>query len=107
MWANLLALDLYSDLVFVSDDAAQFKLLAFLHALCWVHMERHVAQLIPLTDALLVSHEECHRVADRDANGLTRLDANGAPSTHEDCHTISETLTVEVRVWPFTSLRIF
>ncbi len=49
LWANLLAHDLYSDLVFVSDDAAQFKLLAFLHALCWVHMERHVAQLIPLT----------------------------------------------------------
>jgi hypothetical protein len=49
LWANLLAHDLYSDLVFVSDDAAQFKLLAFLHALCWVHMERHVAQLIGLT----------------------------------------------------------
>ncbi len=49
LWANLLAHDLYSDLVFISDDAAQFKLLAFLHALCWVHMERHVAQLIGLT----------------------------------------------------------
>ena len=47
----MLAHDLYSDLVFVSDDAAQFKLLAFLHSLCWVHMERHVARLIPLTDA--------------------------------------------------------
>jgi Transposase IS66 family len=50
LWANLLAHDLYSDLVFLSDDAKQFKLLAFLHALCWVHMERHVARLIPLTD---------------------------------------------------------
>lgn len=57
LWANLLALDLYSDLVFVSDDAAQFKLLAFLHALCWVHMERHVAQLIPLTDDQRAAHE--------------------------------------------------
>ncbi len=57
LWANLLALDLYSDLVFVSDDAAQFKLLAFLHALCWVHMERHVARLIPLTDAERAAHE--------------------------------------------------
>jgi hypothetical protein len=57
LWANLLAHDLYSDLVFVSDDAAQFKLLAFLHSLCWVHMERHVARLIPLTDAERAAHE--------------------------------------------------
>jgi len=57
LWANLLALDLYSDLVFISDDAAQFKLLAFLHALCWVHMERHVAQLIPLNADQRAAHE--------------------------------------------------
>jgi hypothetical protein len=57
LWANVLALDLYSDLVFVSDDAAQFKLLAFLHALCWVHMERHVAQLIPLDAEQRAAHE--------------------------------------------------
>lgn len=57
LWANLLAQDLYSDLVLISDDAAQFKLLAFLHALCWVHMERHVAQLIPLTDSQRAAHE--------------------------------------------------
>jgi Transposase IS66 family len=57
LWANLLAHDLYSDLVLVSDDAAQFKLLAFLHALCWVHLERHVAQLIPLTASQRTAHE--------------------------------------------------
>jgi Transposase IS66 family len=57
LWANLLAHDLYNDLVLVSDDAAQFKLLAFLHALCWVHMERHVAQLIPLTADQRAAHE--------------------------------------------------
>ena len=42
--------EVYIDLVLISDDAGQFKLLAFLHALCWVHLERHVAQLIPLVD---------------------------------------------------------
>jgi Transposase IS66 family len=57
LWANLLAHDLYSDLVFVSDDAAQFKLLAFLHALCWVHMERHIAQQIALTAEQRAAHE--------------------------------------------------
>jgi hypothetical protein len=51
LWANLLMLDLYTDLVLISDDAGQFKVLTFFHALCWVHMERHVARLIPLTDA--------------------------------------------------------
>ena len=53
----MLAHDLYSDLVLISDDAGQFKLLAFLHALCWVHMERHVARLIPITDAQHAAHE--------------------------------------------------
>jgi hypothetical protein len=57
LWANLLAHDLYSDLVLISDDAAQFKLLAFLHALCWVHMERHVVRLIPLTADQRAAHE--------------------------------------------------
>jgi Transposase IS66 family len=57
LWANLLAQGLYSDLVLISDDAGQFKLLAFLHALCWVHMERHVARLIPLTDDQRAAHE--------------------------------------------------
>ena len=57
LWANLIAQGLYNDLVLISDDAAQFKLLAFLHALCWVHMERHVARLIPLTDDQRAAHE--------------------------------------------------
>src|ERR1022692_2629968 len=57
LWANLLAQGLYNDLVLISDDAAQFKLLAFLHALCWVHMERHVARLIPLTADQHAAHD--------------------------------------------------
>lgn len=57
LWANLLAHDLDNDVVLISDDAAQFKLLAFLHALCWVHMERHVARLIPLTASERAAHE--------------------------------------------------
>jgi hypothetical protein len=36
------------DLVIVSDGAGQFAIL--LHALCWVHAERLVHQLIPLND---------------------------------------------------------
>lgn len=33
----------------ISDDAPQFKLGCFLHGLCWVHAERKVSRLIPLT----------------------------------------------------------
>jgi hypothetical protein len=38
----------FRNLVIVSDDAGQFNV--FLHALCWVHAERLVHKLIPLTD---------------------------------------------------------
>ena len=36
------------DLVIVSDDAGQFNVL--LHGLCWVHAERHIHKLIPVTE---------------------------------------------------------
>lgn len=39
---------LCDDLVIVSDDAGQFKILR--HALCWVHAERLIHKLIPLND---------------------------------------------------------
>ncbi|MFZ1642791.1 MAG: transposase [Candidatus Contendobacter sp.] len=37
------------DLRLLSDDAGQFAL--FVHALCWVHAERPLQQLLPLNDA--------------------------------------------------------
>jgi hypothetical protein len=57
LWANLLNLDLYIDMMFISDDAGQFKVLTFFHGLCWVHMERHVARLIPLSAAHRAAYE--------------------------------------------------
>lgn len=50
LWANMLARNLEVDLVLISDDAAQFKLLGFAHGLCWLHQERHLTGLIPLTN---------------------------------------------------------
>lgn len=58
LWASVLHHELYTDVVLISDDAAQFKLLAFLHALCWLHMERHVARLIPLSDAERAAYDD-------------------------------------------------
>lgn len=47
---TLLTENWYHDLGLVSDDAPQFKLLGFVHGLCWVHGERKIDRLIPLTD---------------------------------------------------------
>jgi hypothetical protein len=58
LWSQLLDRNLYFDLVFISDDAAQFKVLGFLQALCWVHRERHIARLIPLTESQRVAYTE-------------------------------------------------
>jgi len=48
LWGSLMDHELYVDQPLLSDDAAQFKLLGYAHALCWLHAERHVARLIPL-----------------------------------------------------------
>lgn len=41
----------YENLGLVSDDAPQFKVFGFIHGLCWVHGERKIDRLIPLTEA--------------------------------------------------------
>jgi hypothetical protein len=38
-------------LVILSDDAGQFNIAGFLHALCWVHAERTIHTLLPFSDA--------------------------------------------------------
>jgi len=49
LYGTLLTEHWYDNLGLVSDDAPQFKLLGFVHGLCWVHAERKVSRLIPLT----------------------------------------------------------
>jgi hypothetical protein len=50
--------DLYVDQPMISDDAGQFKILGYAHGLCWLHAERGVAGLVPLS-------ARQHRVLDR------------------------------------------
>ena len=45
---GLLAQGLPADFAVLSDDAGQFNV--FAHALCWIHAERGINQLLPLTD---------------------------------------------------------
>jgi hypothetical protein len=49
LYGTLLTETWYDELALVSDDAPQFKLLGFVHGLCWVHAERKVSRLIPIT----------------------------------------------------------
>jgi hypothetical protein len=49
LYGTLLTERWYDNLGLVSDDAPQFKLGCFVHGLCWVHAERKVSRLIPLT----------------------------------------------------------
>lgn len=47
---TLVGTGLSEQLVIVSDDAGQFKIAGFLHALCWVHAERTINTIIPYSD---------------------------------------------------------
>jgi len=59
---TLLTESWYAELGLISDDAPQFKVFGFIHGLCWVHGERKIDRLIPLT--------EPHRLAQETAQGV-------------------------------------
>lgn len=46
--ASILSHDFNEKLVIVSDEAGQFDV--FLHALCWIHAERKIKNIIPVND---------------------------------------------------------
>lgn len=48
--ASVLKRDMFYDLVIISDDAGQFHITGFLNALCWIHAERSINNIIPYTD---------------------------------------------------------
>lgn len=49
LYGTLLTESWYAELGLISDDAPQFKAFGFIHGLCWVHGERKIDRLIPLT----------------------------------------------------------
>jgi hypothetical protein len=81
LYGTLLTEKWYDDLALVSDDAPQFKLFGFVHGLCWVHAERKVSRLIPLTP----QHKQAvERVRDEIWKFYQRLkDYQAAPSEAE------------------------
>jgi len=46
---TLMHYGLYVGQPLVSDDAGQFKILGLLHALCWLHAERSIRKLLPVS----------------------------------------------------------
>jgi hypothetical protein len=48
LFGTLMHYELYVGQPLVSDDAGQFKISGFLHALCWLHAERSIRKLVPL-----------------------------------------------------------
>jgi hypothetical protein len=51
LWASLMHHDTIMHQVLISDDAPQFKVLGLMNALCWVHAERGIDRLLPVSDA--------------------------------------------------------
>ncbi len=49
--ASILSHGVSPELVILSDDAGQFKVAGFLHALCWIHAERTINTILPFSDA--------------------------------------------------------
>ena len=70
LWGCLMYHDLYMHQPIISDDAGQFKLLGYLHGLCWVHAERNVARVVPLSPE---QHDTLERVRDEIWNYYQRL----------------------------------
>lgn len=51
LFGSILSHGVSPDLVILSDDAGQFNILGLLHALCWIHAERTIHKLTPVSEA--------------------------------------------------------
>ena len=49
LFGTLMHYEMYVGQPLMSDDAGQFKISGLLHALCWLHAERSIRKLVPLS----------------------------------------------------------
>lgn len=56
--AGALNQGLNRDLVILSDDAGQFNVPLLTHALCWIHAERHIKKLVPMTEEMRIEQQK-------------------------------------------------
>jgi hypothetical protein len=66
----------------------------------WFWVEGYDGGTLSQSETVRESHEVCHLVAVRDANGQVILDANGRPRTRRECTVDGSTFVVDVRLWP-------
>jgi hypothetical protein len=78
LFGSLMYHDLYVDQPIISDDAGQFKILGYAHGLCWLHAERGVAGLVPLSTQ---QHRTLERVRSQIWRYYQRLKAYRAQPT--------------------------
>lgn len=76
------------DLIILSDDAGQFNIPMLLHALCWIHAERHIKKLVPMTDEI---RQEQQKILDDFWSLYRQLKAYRATPSAELAATIHET----------------
>ena len=76
------------DLIILSDDAGQFNIPMLLHALCWIHAERHIKKLVPMTDEI---RQEQQKILDDFWSLYRQLKAYRASPSAELAATIHET----------------
>jgi hypothetical protein len=72
----------------------------------WFWVEGYNGDVVPLTDNLQLARQECHEVV-APASGSGVVNGAAAPTTHQACSVVYDTLTVQVRAWPKTFLWSF
>lgn len=70
-----------SDLVVISDDAGQFNV--FVHALCWIHAERLIGKIVPLTEQQTTDLETVRDRIWKLYRGLKHYKKNPRPAAKE------------------------
>ena len=66
----------------------------------WFWVEGYDGGTLSQSETVLESHEKCHLVAERDADGQVVLDETLRPRTRRECAIESTTFVVDVRLWP-------
>jgi hypothetical protein len=83
LFGTLMHYELYVGQPLVSDDAGQFKISGLLHALCWLHAERSIRKLVPLSvreqEAVAGVRDAVWKYYQRLRAYLARVDAASGP----------------------------
>ena len=66
----------------------------------WFWVEGYDGGTLLASQTVVEEHENCHFVAERDANGMPILDVDGRPLTRRECSVESTTFVVDVSLSP-------